>query len=264
MKSDLSKLEEIHGSLLSLITPSGYEVVIRQQNGEDDDILSNAGNVADGTSSNKFVKEIVVSTNITENKKFNLDDARDLKLCDKYFIMVASRIFSIGQYIKFSYKWPDNLEVDYEEDLGLLIWEYGNPDKPFPEKGSPDYYEFRIKPHKFGKDKSKEIKLSSGKLIRYYFMNGHGERYLMNLPMDQQSINAELKARGIELNVNNNWVKIQNFKTFSSIDMMEIRKDVTENDRIINLITILEHPETKEKFEYPIIGTADFFYPRGI
>lgn len=261
---DLEKLREIHGEILELITPSGHKVVIRQQNGEDDDILSNAQAVKDGSSSIRFIKGLIVATDITENGKFNLDDARNLKLCDKYFIMIASRIFSISQFVKFSYTWPDDLEVDYEEDLNLLIWEYGNSNKPFPEKGDPDYYEYRIKPHKFGKESRKEVKLSSGKLVRYNFMNGHGERWLMTLPVDQQSINAELLGRNIELYLNKEWVKVQNFKTFSPIDMAEIRKDVSENDVPINLISVLEHPITHAKIEYPITGNEDFFYPRKI
>lgn len=264
MKPNLEKLKEIYGDLLTLITPSGYEVTIRQQTGEDDDILSNAKGVMDGTSSNRFIKEIVIDTDFTDNRKLSLDDARELKLCDKYFIMVASRIFSIGQTVKFSYKWPDNLEVDYEEDLGLLIWEYGNPNKPFPEKGSPEYNEYRIPPHKFGKDKNREFMLKSGKLIRYTFMNGNGERWLMKLTSDQQSINAELLARNIQINLNGQWVNVQNFKTFNPYDMMEIRKEVIENDMTVNLISELEHPITHQKIEFPIVGTQDFFYPREI
>ncbi|GAH38907.1 unnamed protein product, partial [marine sediment metagenome] len=66
-------------------------------------------------------------------------------------------------------------------------------------------------------------------------MNGYGEKYLMGLPLDQQSINAELRGRGLELKVGKNWVKVQSFKNFTPIDMMEIRKDVEDNDITTNL-----------------------------
>ena len=262
MSKDSEKLKEVYGETLDLITPSGHKVSIRQQTGEDDDIISNAKGVLDGTSSNKFIAGIVVNTDITENGKFNLDTARELKLCDKYFIMIASRIFSIGQSLKFSYKWPDDLEVDYEEDLGLYIWDYYDEEKPFPEKGNPDYFEFRIPPHQFGKDKLREIKLDSGKILRYKFVDGHGERFLMNLTEDQQTINAELLARNLEYKMSENWVRVQNFKTFTSLDMMQIRKDVTENDPTTPMISELEHPVTGQKIDYPVVGAPDFFFPR--
>lgn len=264
MKPNLEKLKEAYGNVLTLKTPTGYEVTIREQTGEDDDILSNAEGVMDGTASNKFVAGIVVHTDITENNQFNLDTARDLKLCDKYFIMVASRVFSIGQYLKFAYEWPDKLEVDYEEDLGLFLWDYHDKDKPFPEIGHDEYYKHRIPPHIHGKDSTREFSTKSGKSLQYKFMNGHGERFLMELPTERQSVNAELLARGIELKVGEEWVKIQNFKTFTPMDMMEIRNDVSDNDPSISLVSELEHPKTGDIIEYPIVGTSDFFYPREI
>jgi len=264
MKQNPEKLKEVYGETLILITPSGDQVTIRQQTGEDDDILSNAQGVVDGTSFNKFVAGIIVHTDITENGKFNLDTARDLKLCDKYFIMIASRIFSIGQTLKFTYKWPDDFEVDYEEDLGLYIWDYYNDEKPFPEKGDPEYFEFRIPPHKYGKDKERELKLESGKFIKYKFIDGNGERWLMGLPDDQQSVNAELLARGIELKIGETWQKVQNFKTFTPMDMMEIRNDVSENDLTITLVSELKHPKTGAVINYPVVGAPDFFFPREI
>lgn len=189
MEINFEKLKKVYGNILTLTTPSGYQITIREQTGDDDDILSNAKGVMDGDSSNKFIQGIVIHTDITPNGKFNSDDARALKLCDKYFIMVASRIFSIGQMIKFEYQW-DNIEIptSYEEDLSLFIWDYGK--KPFPELGDSEYYKYRIIPHKFGKDKTREITTKSEKLVRYTFMNGYGEKYLMGLPLDQQSINA--------------------------------------------------------------------------
>lgn len=264
MKPNFEKLKEVYGDVQTLTTPTGYEVTIRQQTGEDDDILSNAEGVLDGTASNKFIAGIIVHTNITENGKFNLDTARDLKLCDKYFIMVASRIFSIGQTLKFAYEWPDKLEVDYEEDLGLFIWDYHDKEKPFPVMGDEEYYKHRIPPHIHGKDITREFSTKSGKSLRYKFMDGHGERFLMELPIERQSVNAELLARGIELKIGEEWIKIQNFKTFTPMDMREIRNDVTDNDSSVSLVSELEHPKSGEILEYPIVGTSDFFYPREI
>lgn len=264
MKNNPEKLVEAYGEVQTLITPSGHEVTIRMQNGNDDDIISNNVGVRDGTASNKFIAGIVVHTDITENGKFNLNDAKDLKLCDKYFILVASRIFSLGQNLHFTFTWGDGIEAEYDEDLGLFLWEYGNENKPFPEPGDPEYYKYRIKPHPFGKDSTRTIKTRSGKEIRYKFMNGHGEKYLMDLAPELQSVNAELFGRGIEQKIGEQWVAIQNFTNFTPLDMVDIRTDVEINDPQVDLITEIPHPRSKETIPYQIVATDDFFFPRGI
>ena len=262
MELNLEKLKEIHGNILTLIGPSGHTFIIREQNGEDDDILSNAKWVEDGSSSNQFLSNIVIHTSFTENGKLNISDALELKLSDKYFILVASRIFSIGQILKFSYEWPDGIVQEYQEDLGLYIWDkYHTKDCPFPESGDPDYFKYRIPPHNGGISPNKEIKLESGKTIRYHYVTGQGERFLMKLPLEAQSVNAELKARKLELKAESGWIPVTNFKTFSTMDMMEIRKEVNDNDANLSLFTELEHPETGVIMSYPIMGSNDFFYP---
>lgn len=264
MKKDLEKLQEIYGEVQTLVTPSGHEVTLRMQTGADDDILSNAKEALDGSSSVKFISGIVVHTDITENGKMNLDTARDLKLCDRYFILIASRIFSIGQTVKFKYQWPDNFEVDYEEDLGLFIWDYHNPDNPFPEKGHPEYFRERIKPHQGGKSTHREFTIKSKKKLRYVYMNGHSEKWLMQLPEENQTVNSSIIARGLEQEVDGKWVKVQNFKNFNPQEMREIRNDILDNDPPINLVTELEHPSTHGIVEYPIVASTDFFFPREI
>lgn len=80
------KLNEVYGEVVSLITPSGCQVTIRQQNGDDDDIISNSVMSQDGTSINKFVSGIVVDTDITVSRKLSLNDVLAMKLCDKFFL----------------------------------------------------------------------------------------------------------------------------------------------------------------------------------
>jgi len=271
MKKDFEKLIEVYGEVQTLITPSGHEVTIRMQTGEDDDILSNAKGVLDGSSTNRFISGIVVHTDITDNGKMNLDDARSLKLCDRYFIMIASRIFSIGQTVKFKYKWPDrndiedyNNEIEYEEDLGVFIWDYHNPDNLFPFKGHEEYFSERIQEHQGGKDICRELTLKSKKVLRYNYMNGHAEKWLMSLPEERQTVNSGIISRNLEQKINEKWVKVHNFKTFTPQDMREIRNDVLEFDPAINLITELKHPQSKETIEYPIVASPDFFFPREI
>ena len=259
---DLEKLKQTYGEVLELLTPSGNIVRLRQQTGEDDDILSNAADSVDGSSFANFVSTIVVDSDITELGTLNVEDVLNLKLGDKYFILISSRIFSIGQIVKFEYTWEgDKHPIPYEEDLGLYIWDYK---KKFPEVGDEDYHLFRIPPYDKGKEKLRKITLSTGRKIRYKHNDGHSEKYLISLPLQEQTKNQELIARDIELEINKKWVKVESFKNFTPLEMMEIRNDVEKNDPVMDIFSELIHPTKKTKTLYAIIGSSDFFFPREI
>ena len=96
-------------------------------------------------------------------------------------------------------------------------------------------------------------------------MDGHSEKWEMNLTVDRQSVNAGLLARGLELNMGkDNWVKVQNFKGFTPREMMQMRGDVLEHDPVTDLVTALEHPHTGEIIYYPVVASSDFFFPREV
>lgn len=262
---DKKKLEEQFGEVLELTTPTGHTVTIREQTGDDDDIISSGKDAADGTSINKFISAMIVDSDFTENGRVNLSDVMDMKLCDKYFIIISSRIFSLGQIVNFQYHW-DKMKspTEYHEDLGLYLWDYSQSDFPL-NPDDPSYFKYRLRPHKAGQELHRELTLPTGLHVRYTFMNGRGEKYLMSLPDDEQSKNKELIARDLHMKVNENWVKVQNFKTFKARDMAFLRNDVFEIwDPIIELATDLEHPRTGELLQYPILGSNDFFYPREV
>lgn len=264
MNYDLEKLKEIYGNVKELTIPSGYKVVIREQNGNDDSIISNALGVKNGTSTDYFIREIVVGNNWSNSNRFSVEDTDNMKLCDKYGIMIASRIFSLGQILNFSYTWVDEnggeMEIEYEEDLGLYIWDYS---KPFPKEGDEEFYKYRIKPHKHGGDNIREITLESGKKVRYHFIDSIGEKFQLNQEEDNTSINSELLARRLEL-FNGSWIKVENFKVFSSREMSEIRSDVEDNDNILNIYSDIQNPKTKNMIRFPILNSPDFFFPRVI
>lgn len=58
--------------------PSGYKYVIREQNGADDDILSNPVEARTLRNISRFIAAIVVSTDYTQNGKLTVDDAHQL------------------------------------------------------------------------------------------------------------------------------------------------------------------------------------------
>jgi len=257
---DLKKLTEQYGDVIEVVTPSGDKVVLRQQTGEDDDILSSPTGSYLGENLNKFVQGIVVRGG--KGIKPTYDDIESMKLCDKYFIIIASRIFSLGNIVRFEYEWPDGLVAEYEEDLEQLIWDYASDD--FPVKGDVLYNKFRIPPHQGGNKGGEEFTTSSGKHFRFTYMNGEGEKYLMQLSIESLGKNTELRARQLEQKLGDNWVKVENFKNYNAKEMVEIRNKVFMADPIIQIFTEIPHPKTKEKIEFPILSSSDFLFPREI
>jgi len=259
---DPKKLVEGNLDTIELTVPSGYKVTIRQQTGDDDDIATSTQYIAKNENLNRFVQAIIVSTEFSNGKQLSLDNILDMKLRDKYFIVISSRIFSLGPILKFEYEWPDGTVAEYEEDLTNYIWDYSLPIGEFPFKGHELYNPYRLKPHPRGNDLDMEFTISTGKVFKFTFINGIGENYLMTLPIDQLSKNAELKARDLRFQMKDQWVKVQNFKTFTAREMMEIRKNVFDIDEVVEVLTEIPHPRTGETVQYPVIGNSDFLFPR--
>ena len=263
MDEKSKKLGEIYGEVQELITPSGHHVTIRQQNGEDDDILTKGSSVMDGSATSNFIRAIVVQSDYSKSPTITPEDIINMKLCDKYFIMVASRIFSLGANLIFDYDWGQGKISKYVEDLNQYLWDY-NDSENFPEIGAPEYFKYRIRPHKHPKDKFREIKLTSGKEVSYHFSNSKSEAYVMNLVTENQFKNQELLARGLTLKEDGTYINVKGFKKFTAFDMMEIRKDIEDNDPNLEIMSDVENPNTGEMVPLPILGTPDFFFPREI
>ena len=257
--------KKFQGEIKNLVSPSGFTFIIREQTGDDDDILSNGAYALENTSAAHFLSSIVIKTDYTESGKLSVDDAMTLKLCDKYFLIIASRIFSIGQILKFDYKWPDIAKaIGYEEDLLQYIWEYGDTNLTFPTEGEEGYFEFRIPPHKHGKDRTLDFTTSTGKVLRFSFSNSKSEAYLGKLTPEQQSKNNELKSRFLSQKIGESWVIVESFKSFTPFEMLEIRNTLFENDPILQIYSEIKHPISGVIEYMPILGTPDFFYPREI
>lgn len=257
------KVKEAYGNVIETILPSGKKVYIREQNGNDDDILSNPILAKDGSNINHFISEIVVSSDITNTGKLTPGDVLKMKVRDKYHILFMSRIHSNGKEVKFEYDWgKDNGgKQTYVEDLSNYIWDYSNK---FPDELYADTSDIRIKPYLDRENEYREFELVSGKRVRYKYMDGAGEKYLLGLPQNQLTRNAEIKARGLELFRNDKWEKVENFKPFSTSDMRQIRTDIKLMDPVFQGLTDLENPKDGEIISIPIIASPDFFYPEEI
>jgi len=259
---NLEKLGLAYGNVKEISIPSGFKVVIREQNGEDDDTLSRVGmeeNIADNL--NNFVESIIVGS------EKPIKSALSLRLRDKYTILINSRIFSLGEILYFKHDWKikGQPEVDYEENLQKYIWDYSRDDFPFED--NPEFFKYRIKPYKAEiRDKEDiEITLSSNKKIKFKYIDGFGEKFLLEKPLNQITINDEFRARNLKLYLpaDDNWVLVESFKVFSPRDMMELRNTLENTDERVEGYTDIINPYVPGSFlQLPLLQIRDFFFPR--
>lgn len=263
---------EIQLRKMAFTLPSGYSCEIREQNGEDEEVLSNPANIKNFMNINEFIAGIVTHTDFTASGKLLVQDVMKLPLLDRAVILINSRIFSLGEELEFNYKWPrpenskEQAEFTYTQNLKDYIFEdYGV--KPTEEelKAKPDavpYYLLEEDENNPGKIKLTDHKftLSSGKEIMWDVATVESEQYLMKLGLDNISRNKDLIARNLRLNVDGNWEKVQNFKLFSVRDMAEMRKEILASDPSFMGTTDIEDPITHSKTQISILTVPTFFY----
>lgn len=257
---ETGNLIKLYGNILVFTTPSGYEVAIREQNGNDDAILSNLALAKDSTSVNAFIQSIVVGVSYKEGLLSDAD-VLDMRLGDKYMILIKSRIFSVGPILKFQYEWVEGIPpTTYEEDLEHFVWDYVNP---LPRVGERNYFKDRIQPYP-KREVSPEFTTQRGHLVRYKFLNGYGEQYLLKLPDFNTHINSKVIARELEMQVDGKWIRVEDFGVFSSRETAEIRDHMEKMDpQFEGAITITDPSSGNIKY-LSLIGLHDFFFQRGI
>lgn len=245
---------------LQFIAPSGCSYTIREQNGEDEEILSNRADARTLMNITKFIASIVVSTDFTPSGHLLVQDALNLPLLDRYAILFQSRIFSLGETVTFDYEWGKGNTVTYEQDLREFLFDdYSKEPTEEELEAKPDaipYY-----PNISSKQiKDNELKLSSGKIVLWDYLDGNGEVYSINLPENKQTRNSDLLARNLRLMVDGKPEKVSNFKLFSVKDMTEMRAGIISQDPVFGGLTEIENPTTGEVTKYPILAAPTFFY----
>ena len=160
-------------------------------------------------------------------------------------ILFQSRIFSLGDTVNFEYDWGGNNgkgKVFYEQDLNDFLFEdYSKIPSNEELEAKPDaipYYP------EMTQMKDNELKLSTGKVIRWDYLDGNGEIYLLNLTPNERTRNSKLLARNLRLQVDGNWDKISNFRMFSVKEMAEMRKAILSRDPEFLGTTAITNPDT--------------------
>ena len=251
---------------LEVLLPHNIRVTIRETNGEDDDIISKVKDNKDNTAVCKFLSSIIVSEVLTP------EDIMLWPIASKYYLLLKSRIHSLGNILKFKYEFKEeNSEelksFDFEEDLNKYDADLETLLKLSPEELSKEAAKLssiQIRPYKYGPVLLHEKKLSSGKVIRLQLLDTHGEKASMGKSGDEMTINDKLRFRHLEVKLEEGWAKVQNFKAFSSRDMQEIRQFAEEIEVRFDMPMGIENPITKEYNLVPLISLPDFFFPVAI
>lgn len=254
----MEELETLKTRTFEFIAPSGNSYEIREQNGDDDDVISNPSRAKTLHNLSDFISAIVVSNSRTGGR-LTPDQAHALPCNDRYAILFNSRIFSVGQTIDFNVNWlpEDGGEKLYEQDLQDFLFDYSSVPTEEILNSKPDAIPFYPVP---GQEKDIQVDLTSGKTVLFDLLTGNGETFLINLP--DKTKNSELKARNLQLVVMGKPEKVETFKLFSVTDMKEIRARVAEMDPMFNGSTEVENPaKPGQKTFINIIAIPGFFYP---
>lgn len=236
--------------------PTGKRYIIREQNGYDDEVLSQVTSIDDADVINRFMANIILKD--SEGNTVYYEDVLKMPLRDKYTLLIQSRIFSLGSELKFEHDWGSNVPPQqYTDDLTQYVWEDYN--SPFPGPGSPNYFKYRMPPYAPGIGNGVEFEVD-GLRLKFDLLDGRGETHLLKLQPGSQNINQELIARNLSI-YKDGWVKAVNFAGFTARQMAQIRAKIKQFDERIEVLTSIDHPFSGQVIEIPLIGIRDFFFP---
>jgi len=239
-----------------ILTPSGLKLEIRETTGADDDLFSGA-TARDYDIINQFVSTIIVGGDLGKPSPTKV---KKMLLRDKYFTILSSRIFSLSPILYFTHAWEEGQKPEeYAVDLSEYIWDYT---KPVPEENDPKYFDQRILPYPENMDKIEFV--VGDKKFQMDFLTGEGEAYLLELPPSQRSINQQLSARNLSMEIAGEFKRVKNFGQLSAREMVTIRGKATELDPEVQGLVTISNPYTGEVLDLSILGIVDFFFPTKI
>lgn len=264
VKDQMSEIQSavFTGKISEIILPSSRIVKVRETNGDDDEILSNLGEAANGQSVMNFLANIVLEDSIKGGKPL-VGDILNWPVSDRYYLLFKQRLINRGDLLEFSFvcqtrdcpSQKDGEKVQpLEEDLKQFDGDLSDPNyKPFGLHQPIKY--------PFGNSPIVELKLSSEKLLRYKILTGVLEQKQLALPADKTTKNTKLTIRELELYQNGNWVIQLNFKAFSSREMTEIRKNIDISDPLYDPIVKYHCPVCKTPYQIPLLAIPSFYWP---
>lgn len=267
-------METIRSLTEAQLLPSGFLVTFREQNGDDDAIISTIADAQKGDSLSKFLAAIILEI---DGKAAKLTPAQldTWRTRDRISLLIKSRIFSLGPIIRFKHtcsnpdcKFTSLDSLPYEEDLSLYDWDYS---RPFPEKfidgtSNPEYKKTYIPPYSEPiKNSVVNLMLSSKKEVRYKYQDGLGEKVFLEVPRNELNKNHELLSRCLEWkDETGKFIKVTKFNVFSARDMEEIRTSIYKLDTPYDPLAEIPCPKCRNIDTVNLTHQPSFFFPQGI
>lgn len=250
--------------------PTGLTVVIREHNGADEELLTNFKTSETGDNILNYLASVIIEPVLTPSQ------ISEWNLKDKYYALLEAIILTQGDTLKFQYTFsndPLKEKFNFVQDLREYTWDLSNittlpkPGYENPTEPHLSYHPNRITPYILGAAMGRELKLESGKVIRYRMLNTHGEKLMGKKTKDTMNSNDIFRARFMEWqnpHAENAWLPVEDFSVMSAKDLREIRKDMTTVDRSWDMLVDLVNPKTGEQEQIPLIYLPDFFRPTEI
>lgn len=269
----MAKLEIFVGALLTFMLPCQNEVTIREQTAEDDDIL---GRMLDGDmidALNEFVSSIVVSSTFKTSLpdgRMTIKDVLNIPLKDKHYILVKSRLHSMGPKLKFEYTCQNpkcKALHEYEEDLSIYDQDLAiETSTSVPEeKDKRCIVRYPMMKDNESYKNPFEKTLASGKKIRMTYMNGTSEKLILAANKNKAlTTNTEYFVRNLQVQVDGEWQGVSAMNIFSKREVIELNQLVTEFDRQYTPLTEVVCPDCGQSEEIPVMAVRDFFFPTEI
>lgn len=248
----IKEITPVSADTITFVAPDGTTITIRERNGEDEDILSRSKNSQDGSAFTKFLQRIIVD----RDGQGPLSHAQlmSMKVRVKYFILLKSRIQSLGSEMIFKHRFQSGEEIEFTEDLSKFDFDYENQElheiekhhaAPFLNTG--DSFDFTI---------------SSGRECRLSYLTSSVEIEQLQRDQEQATLNDNLRVRKFRVKDKEGaWIPVNNFASLTSRELREIRKELIKNDPDFILQTEVKNPKNNTVEEVSLFLYTDFFFP---
>lgn len=262
MTSQAKETAILSGNTSEFVSPSKLNIVIREQNGDDEDVISKQKNLIKGDAIHYFLAGVMITVN---GNKVSSTFVENMRNRDKYYTLLKSRIFSLGSELNYRHHCsnPDCSKPQgqedplYEEDLSLYDMDFS---ENAPKDDRPDF-QYRIKPY-VQEGTHRELKLDTGKELRYKFLTGIEEKKVLQKDRSSMSKNSDIMLRELEWkNEIDQWQKVTHFGIFSSKEMRQLRKDIEINDMPFEAVSECTCPFCGTIDYISLLAQPDFFFP---
>jgi len=254
----------LYGDTKQFYAPSGYSYTIQEQNGDHDALLSNVGSSMAGDNYDNFVASIVIKTDFTTHGKLTIKEAGNLPSLDFAFIILQSRLHSLGDEIKFTFEWEAGKPIQYVDNLQQYLPDYkAHSDDELANLFMKNKLACPMYPER-DKQVIEFTTLQQNK-FRFSICTRNMEKKLLELAQEDLTINTKLSIRNLEqLQKDGEWIKVQSFKFIKAKEMRVIRGYLEKFDPNFNAVSEITNPKDNQKHTISFLELPDFFFPAEI